>query len=429
MENEKVFEKALNNMGKLLESLHSVDSPFEFANRLVRATAKIYNADIATLFRVNPSKVELVLEAGFDQVGRKLPAAASYTLPWYVKEAKDMKHGGLTAWVAVTGESLFIKSDRELISHPAWNGKWDSQLYPKGAKNKFGCLYAVPLIIAKGKDNEKLDPKNAVLGVYKIERRKENKEGIFTDHQLREFDLTAKQLTLVITLYERAMLRILSDAKHAVQGRLADLISELDIVKNMLSHRNTNDNQKVLKIIEGTQDDAINVYSWLKQALATYSNPLDTEKRKTEEFIKDTINSRENQQTVVNLKFEDNFEKIEMNLNVAESWDLHTMLISLINNSIKHSGKPQSTTIKVRLKAIKERGDNIKIIIFEIIDKGCGIKNDIITKAQNMDESSLTEPSGTGLIRSYRIAESRGWELKYLSLKPGTCFRVSVPIK
>ena len=56
---------ALKTIENFVESLHDCDSPFEFATTLVKATAINYNADIATLFRVSPSKTELIAEAGY----------------------------------------------------------------------------------------------------------------------------------------------------------------------------------------------------------------------------------------------------------------------------------------------------------------------------------------------------------------------------
>jgi hypothetical protein len=396
MKENPVFKEALNNMGTLLESLHSVDSPFEFAINLVKATAKIYKADIATLFRVNPSKVELVLEAGFDQQGQQLRAAASYNLPWSAEKEEDMPKGGLTAWVAVSGKPLFIKNDKELLNRPSHKGNWDPELYPKGPENTFGCLYAVPLRIANDNNVKDKSQKDSVLGVYKIERRKDNKEGIFTEQQLKEFDLTAKQLTLVITLYERAMLRILSDTKHAVQGRLADLISELDIIKFRLSNDKMRDIDEISTVINRAQDDANNVFSWLRQAHLTYSNPLDTEKRNVKEFINDTITAREYQQTSVKLIMTEDVGNKELNLKVAESWDLHTMLISLINNAIKHSGEADSTSISIKIIEFKESGETVKKLEFDVSDLGKGTNSSIIEESQNADETSLTKSSGTG---------------------------------
>ena len=156
--------------GKFVEALYDVDSPFEFATTLVKATAQHYSADIATLFRVSPSKTELVAEAGYDQKGELLQARALYSLPWEAAREADMHGGGLTAWVAVSGNPLFIKTPEELLDrnmHPAHRGAWDQELHPTGPDRTFGCLYAVPLRVGQK------EPRESVIGVYKIERRKD----------------------------------------------------------------------------------------------------------------------------------------------------------------------------------------------------------------------------------------------------------------
>ncbi len=85
---------ALETIGRFVEALYDVDSPFEFATTLVKATAQHYSADIATLFRVSPSKTELVAEAGYDQKGELLQARALYNLPWDATSENDMPGGG-----------------------------------------------------------------------------------------------------------------------------------------------------------------------------------------------------------------------------------------------------------------------------------------------------------------------------------------------
>jgi hypothetical protein len=343
MNTKQPFDSVLKHMGLLLESLHNVDSPFEFAITLVSATAQIYNADIATLFRVTPSKTELVAEAGFDLRGEQLKATATYNLPWSAKSEKDMPRGGITPWVAVSAKPLFIKSAEELLKHPAHRGAWDAELHPEGPRKTFGCLYAVPLRVAS---KEGASAQDSVLGVYKIERRQDNREGIFTEQQIREFDLAAKQLTLVIILYETAMQRVLSDAQHAVAGRLADAISQLDIMRNYLQDQRVVTESKEInesrKILDRVKDDTNRVFSWLRQALTTYTNPLGKEDRQLRQFIEDTIAARENQRTRVTFSIPEADETINLEMTVAQSWDLHTLLLSLLNNAVKHSGEPET---------------------------------------------------------------------------------------
>ena len=425
----------LEPIGKFVESLYDVDSPFEFASTLVKATAPHYNADIATLFRVSPSKTELVAEAGYDQKGELLQAKASYTLPWSARSEADMPGGGLTAWVAVNGQPLFIPNADELLDqtkHPAHRGAWDTELHPSGPHQTFGCLYAVPLRV--GQKN----PVDSVMGVYKIERRKANQHGVFTQQEISEFDLLARQFTLVITLYERAMLRILSDARHAVAGRLADTITQLDAAAYYLAVRDPSKREVALenatRVIDRSKDDARRVSSWLRQALETYSHPLEREKRSLSEFLSDTLAATGAQQSPTQLNVSAAHDQ-ELQLQVSESWDLHTVLLSLLNNALQHSGRPETVTLASRIdQTDPHEGHHAQPeIVFNVEDRGNGLPPDKIQQAKRFVESGtldfVTQPRGTGLPRVYRVCKFRHWSIRDYSLQPGAGFEIRVPIR
>ncbi|MFO1093473.1 MAG: hypothetical protein U0992_09195 [Planctomycetaceae bacterium] len=327
------YQDVSSAIDRFVEALHEAESPFEFATTLVKATAQQYHADIATLFRVSPSRTELIAEAGYDKRGEPLRTNASYSLPWMANSQADMPGGGLTPWVAVSGKPLYISSAAELLDknlHPAHKGTWDSELHPAGAEVTFGCMYAVPLRI--GGRLARKPPHESVVGVYKIERRSANPHGTFTLPQLREFDLAAKQLSLVILLYEQAMARILSDARHAVMGRLADAISELDAVAQYLppdgklrTLPTEKREHRMYRQVARVKADTDKVQSWLRQSIRTYMHPYENEQRNLGEFVADTIESRANQQCEVTPVISATNRGHRLELNARRAVDLHTL--------------------------------------------------------------------------------------------------------
>ena len=437
MNSKNVYQSAMQAIDRFIESLHDVQSPFEFATSLVRVTAQQYNADITTLFRVTTSKTELIAEAGYDQKGEELKANASYYLNWDAKAESDMAGGGLTAWVAVSGKPLFIANAEELLDkklHPAHRGVWDSELHPTGPEYTFGCLYAVPLKVTER--NEK-HPRESVLGVYKIERRKNNKDGIFTREQLSEFDLAAKQISLVILLYERAMARVLSDARHAVSGRLSDAIQQLDMVhayfdptKPRLYNLPWGEKEKKLvRTIERVQADANKVASWLRQSMQVYMNPYESDRRTLGEFVQDTIEARGNQQQEVHENIPDTDRGIQIKMSVAQSWDLHTLLLSILNNAIEHSGRPDTVSFRAEVVRPEGKAKEQAHIIFTIEDHGRGISEKLIKAAQA--EGGAMPPSaarGTGLRRVFQVARFREWQVTWMPQDQGIRFKVQVEV-
>ncbi len=410
-----------------LKRLYDIESPFEFAASLVRATAEYHNADISTLFRVNPSKTELILEAGYDNVGRQLTAKASYELPWDVSSEEEMKGKGLTAWVAVSGEPLFIPNYKKLIKHPSHRGMWDTELHPDGPDKTFGCTFAIPLRIAS---QEQIPVSQSVLGVFKIERRKGNLSGIFNKQDIEMFSLIAKQLTIVIILYERAMQRVLSEARHAVAGRLADALSQIEMSHFRLEKKpprmTTKLNIKeVKKSLVRVQDDTQNVISWLRQALSTYGNPFSRDERTISQFLTDTIQARIKQEfhPKYNIKCNPSFK---LSMTRSESWDLHTVLLNILNNALLWSGKPETVVVEAEQKLEEKVNNKEPIIIFRILDRGKGIPQEMIQNAKTTFSDTLSQDRGTGLNRVFRVTHHRGWKVEYQDAKPGTLFEIEV---
>ncbi len=293
----------------------------------------------------------------------------------------------------------------------------------------------MPLRVGQ-KGGKLLKPRESVIGVYKIERRKDNPKGVFTSQQIQEFNMLARQFTLVVVLYERAMLRILSDAGHAVAGRLADTISQLDMVKDDvkdLSASNVSDMQRELTdSIDRAKDDAGRVFSWLRQALQTYSHPLDRETRTLREFLADTLAARTVQQAPVDMWVAKEDANDRLPLVVSQSWDLHTVLLSLINNAISHSGAPDSVRLTARIErnSVSSDGAQLRAIVFGVEDRGRGLLSAAVEAARTSASAGSSElwtaSRGTGLRRVFRVCAFREWQLRHYDRTPGTGFEIRV---
>jgi phosphoglucomutase/phosphomannomutase len=210
---------------RLLSPLTSVvglflrlEDPLQLASQIVEEAAERYNADISTLFQVENGGKRLVLKGGvlFDE-GRSLEPVVgiSYKLPWGAKNWGDprLRKKGVTAGVAVLNQELAIDSFEELRKNPAHLGRWDRHIYPKGPEDLhkgFGCLHAVPL-----RFSDSGDPQDIVIGVFKIERRREGPT--FNDAERAAFVVVAAHLNQILRFNYQVHQLIISQAEKVLR--------------------------------------------------------------------------------------------------------------------------------------------------------------------------------------------------------------------
>jgi len=230
----KVNLGALELLTQIAASLFVTDDPLSQAYEIVRQTAKIQEADISTLFIVE-DHTRLILKAGVAYLrGREMSLPKDthfYKINWETQGKCDMAGHGLTAFIAASGQSLNIESYKDLIAHPCHTGKWDKEIYPDGVddlKTGFGCLYAVPLRLSKG------SPRDTVIGVFKIERRRNRLP--FSEEDCKIFDLVAAHLSLILQTFSRVQYRVFSDVAHAIGGGLGRAYFLLTICETLLEH-------------------------------------------------------------------------------------------------------------------------------------------------------------------------------------------------
>ena len=99
------------------------------------------------------------------------------------------KNIGLTPWIALSGETLNIKSHKELISHPHYKGTFDNILYPDG-ETKCESFIGAPLKTG-----------NKIIGVIKADSRlsdKKHPEKFFTTEEAQIFSYLSIITSIIV---------------------------------------------------------------------------------------------------------------------------------------------------------------------------------------------------------------------------------------
>jgi hypothetical protein len=425
-------------LSKIAGFIFETENPLSHAYEIVSQTAISHQADISTLFVIEQNK--LVLKGGVAFLGGNKIALSkalhSYDLKWTVREPEDMKRGGITAYVAITGRALGIDSLEELIAHPCHHGGWDPLIYPDresiyNPDTGFGCMYAVPI-----KRSQKGEPKDTVLGVFKIERRRNRPS--FSKQDKKIFDLVAAHLSLLLQTYHRVQNRVFSDVAHAIGGGLGRSRTIITMCEEVLKHKDTNPAaafdhlKKNLPKASEMLDKAI---QRLASVLDAARDPMKTTDIAINRFW-DSI--RTEVELKANIKLDENKALLSISpplsnntilqLSSLQYLDISSILGNLLENAVRHSGASKPVYLKLSLKKDTER----MLLLFEVEDLGKGIRPEVVQGIENTAGEIFHLPgttgvgSGTGLQRVYGLANVNKWEVTY-DTGIGTRFKIATP--
>ena len=433
---DQVLELLTNIAGLVFET----ENPLFHALEIVRQTALSCDADISTLFVVE-EQTRLELKAGVAYLRDKemeLPKIHSYELDWNATKESDMKGRGLTAFVASSGQSLSVESYDELMDknkHPAHTGRWDKDIYPDGVDDTrttgFGCFYAVPL-----RRSKKGSPKDTVIGVFKIERRRNRPK--FNDEDHRVFDLVAAHLSLILQTLYRVQNRVFSDVAHAIGGGLGRSYMTLTTCEHILKQEQGNLYDK-LNFIERHLPGAVRA---MEKACKRLNMVLDASRdpdRITEESVGklwDSIIAEvelkahltlDDSKVTLDLKDPVNSDT-KFRIRSIQYYDLSSILGNLLDNSIRHGQSDEP--VKVSIMPGGNMGDTQ--LVFRVADRGQGIPMDVI---ESVKDTAYTEMfrlpgtgsvQGTGLRRVFGLANHNNWKILY-RIDNGTEFEIRTP--
>ena len=396
-------------------------------NQILADVAKSYEADISTLFRVSGDRTFLVLEAVYDNRQKMEIKGDPYTLQWPDPDLDNRRGHGVTCWVAEHGEALFMPDLNSLRSHPAYAGagQWDGKLFPNNSvadrENGFGCFYAVPLSTGPGL------PRDTVIGVFKIERRRNRP--VFDTHEMKAFDLAATSISRTLQQYQSTdttLRRVLSEAAHILRGRLSDSRSVMEMCVKVLESEKPN--------VSYVRSHLPNAESLLRASCARIERVLEAYRGnpspsdfKLEAVVAAAIEAGFADQNRCKVGWETPPETT-IRLTSVQRYDLETVLLNLLRNADQHSKSTEPVQLHVRTTS----GGAVE---FRIIDQGVGLPPEKVERAKEAAKSGVQEEAllvvrgtGTGLRRVFHFAKEYDWAVVHdSSVSRGTAFIITIP--
>jgi GAF domain-containing protein len=160
----QVIEEAMPTILEILRGELDVD---KLVNRVVEATAKLFQARACALFLNEGNELIQRSAKGWATLGP--PRRYKRVRPDQIKASpRPVEKIGLTVWIAATGKLFTAKSNLELIAHPHHRGTFDSHNFKKDERCE--SFMGIPLMVA----SQGRRAGQELVGVLKVETKMRN---------------------------------------------------------------------------------------------------------------------------------------------------------------------------------------------------------------------------------------------------------------
>lgn len=382
-----------------------------FHQQAVDKTAELLRADSCSLWLITNDNKKLVLAANYGV--RDKDQVPEYSLNWNAKNDEEID--GLTPWVIIRKKTFFAGKYEDLKRCGAHRGKWDHEQWDGKPSEKFGCLYAVPLL-----------KEDQPIGVLKIE----NSRGkpIFDDVDKATFDIVADFIALAIELNTSLRSHMGANFFHLLIQPTSSAISAFNALRyefNQLGHKsNTIDDylDMMARNLEILHLWALNIYGLSKIPITFKDEPLLSVN--LYKMINSVNRNMEKLFPYYKCNVSSSLQYNDVKLTELQKKKVEVIFHNILNNSYKYS----ENEININVTSATEK-DHLVILIE---DKGRGIKKgqlpNIFEAYFSTHSDKWPESMGLGLYTVSRLLRDLGWFPKVESeFGKGTKFYIYIP--
>jgi signal transduction histidine kinase len=397
-EQERKRQNALRDLcSKLL-----VPASISYYQDIVNLTAQILTADISTLWLFNEKERILELAAQYGLNPNTVESSPQYNIP-SDRNVPDSKIEGLTAWTFLRQRPFYAQNWDQLKEHPSHQGYWDKAQWDARPEEKFGCLFALPLV-----------SEDKTIGVIKVERRNSPTFQPFTEVERATFDLIAV-IASVAPLF-KAVIRdkesLVQDYFHILRAPTSNAISALNNLRDELNRKKGPRSDRVNSRLTMMANNLAVAYTQTLNAFEIATKPERPVVPKWHNLLSVIQPSKRTfAQLYPSMKIREgkNLASYEIRLTDYQVTQMHVVLHNLIDNAITFSGDEP-----VRIEVLES--DRPKKLKLSVIDNGIGIETSKIDNiwqqgvSYRPDSYEKPESRGQGLAIVSRIIEELGWE-------------------
>jgi len=383
-----------------------------FHQRVVETIAKQLNADICSLWLVNNDRTQLVLGANYGI--REVTEVPTYRLNWSAKNDSEIE--GLTPYVAIRKLPFFAGTFEDLKRCEAHKGKWDPIQWRGEAAERFGCLYAVPLL--RGEEP---------IGVLKIENARGNR--IFDAVDRATFDVVASFIALAIEMSRRLRSDIVFDFFHLLKQPTTNAVAALQSLREELQLPAPRP-QRIKTRLEMVARNLETVHIWAMNVYGLAATPQDVFQSAPSNInlgrlFADLLEEMKRLFPDFTCHLDPQLDTIAYPLTDLQLKKVKVVFFNLFNNSYKYTSDPR----EIRVDAQQYPGE----VILSVRDNGQGIEPSLLDRIWEDYFTTLApewpESMGLGLSTVRRLLAELNWS-KVVHSEPGkgTCFEITIPL-
>jgi len=415
MTKREQYEQNRQQVLKQLTSSLPVLALPTFHQQVVDKTADLLHAEICSLWLVNEERRKLVLGANYGV--RKKTDVPEYLLNWNAKVDKEIE--GLTPWVAIKRKTFFAENFEDLQKHPAHRGRWDTDQWEANPAEKFGVLYAVPLV-----------REDKTIGVLKIE----NSRGkhVFNDVDKATFDVMADFISLAIELSTRLRSDIVFDFFHLLKQPTNSAIDAFKYLREELEGpaRPERIQQRLDMMRVGL--DSVRVWTMNVYGLASAPNrqmigdlPLKTN---IHQVFTGIIQEIKKLFPDFECEISPSLDQVQIDLTKLQLKKVEVIFFNVLNNSYRYSGESREREIRADAMVDEEK------MVISVTDNGRGIAAENLPRIFDAFFSTTAEKwpesLGMGLSTVKNLLDDLKWRCDVQSTPgEGTRFSIIIPPK
>jgi signal transduction histidine kinase len=429
---DKIYD-SINDMASALTGARSLS---EKLGQVVAELRRITRADGTSIWLQEGKTLWCIAGEGhYENMQKGKESEAKYNME---------KDNGLTVWIAKSGETINIGSNKELVAHPHWRGKYDYKNYPNFKEpdgHKCESFLGTPLKIG-----------NDIIGVIKADnhRDKSNRLSVFSKAEERLFKILAALTAIVI---KNDQIQLQASKREQKERRERAEIETRQMMAAVVVHNLNNpatgvrlallniERQLNMKpspkkaIKESIRNATIQVERILatRDTFLSYIRPLhkdDFREVNIYEFVQNLIDEMRVQAPDINFRFNTQAKSKKIKITTIT---LRTAVNSLIQNAIEATRGLSKRIIYVNLLSpdsgtMVKGNSSARRMRLEIIDNGPGIPPEIEPKLFKAFETTKELGSGLGLFASHKIMQSVNGNITYEpDKKIGTKFVIHFP--